>query len=330
MLQTSLNSGNYIKLNPIQFNKASKSSYGWSTPILWGWELRSYIKNWWFRLRYRHSNECPRTVEDLDTTFETCETLFYDSATVSDDKETEELETEPIKAAEATFALLADELEKKLKLLDDKNKELNEEVDRIHDKIREEDRVRKEFFDVMSDKIKEISTPKMLDMKKRIRVPNPETHIFKKVDLFEELKIGTDVDKLQNFKLLLEGDIRQWLDDITAPATWEGKFKKWFSTQDRLIRHLHQQWCSFSFDPSSEDIEMYIRDVKVTANQLGHGNDSKLKLIKTCMSTEIYGTLYSITDLADLIKMVKDIYAMTPDTSKTTAMTSTIPFIIMQ
>ena len=60
---------------------------------------------------------------------------------------------------------------RKLKLLDDKNKELNEELDRVHDKIREEDRVRKEFVDVISDKIKDIATPKMLDMKKRIRVP---------------------------------------------------------------------------------------------------------------------------------------------------------------
>ena len=54
-------------------------------------------------------------------------------------------ETEPTMAAEATFAQLADELEKKLKLLGDKNMELNEELDRVHDKIREEDRVRKDL-----------------------------------------------------------------------------------------------------------------------------------------------------------------------------------------
>ena len=48
------------------------------------------------------------------------------------------------------------------------------------------------------------------------------------------------------------------------------------------------------------------------------------------MPTEIYGTLYSITDLADLIYMVKDSYAMKPDTSKTTTMTSTTLFRTMQ
>ena len=79
---------------------------------------------------------------------------------------------------------------------------------------------------------------------------------------------------------------------------------------------MHEKWNSFSFYPSSDDIEMFIRDVKATANHLGHGNNSIINLIKACMSTEIYGALYSITDLADLIKMVKDIYAMKPDTSK--------------
>ena len=73
-------------------------------------------------------------------------------------------------------------------------------------------------------------------------------------------------------------------------------------------------------------METFIRELKATANQLGHGNGSILKLIKAYMPTAIYGTLYSITDLADLIKMVKDIFAMKPDTSKTTAMTSTTPF----
>ena len=191
------------------------------------------------------------------------------------------------------------------------NKDLNEQLDRVHNEIRKEERVRKEFVDVISNKIKDIATPKTLDIKKRIRIPifkreqgdNPETHILRTVYWFEELKIDIDSNKCT-----LDGDARQWLDDIISPATWDDlstQFKKRFSTKDRLIRHLHKKWFSFSFDPSSDDIEIFIRDVKATANQLGHGNDSILNLIKVCMPTEIYGTLYSITDLGDLIKMVR-------------------------
>ena len=93
---------------------------------------------------------------------------------------------------------------------------------------------------------------------------------------------------------------------------------------------MHEKWHNFSFDPSSHDIEKFIRDVKMTDNQLGHRNDSILNLIKACMPTEIHGTIYSITDLADLIKIVKDIYAMKPGTTKTTATTSTTQFSTMQ
>ena len=146
---------------------------------------------------------------------------------------------------------------------------------RVHDIIREEDRVRKEFLDVISDKIKDIATPKMLDMKKRIRVPifkgDVKTRSLKTVDWFEELNIGIDGDKVKNFKFTLDGDARQWLDDITPPATWDdlsAQFTKRFSTQGILIRHLHEKWHSFSFDPSSDDIEMFIRAMKATDNQL--------------------------------------------------------------
>ena len=164
-------------------------------------------------------------------------------------------------------------------------------MNRVHDKIREEDRVRKKSVDVISDKIKDVATPNMLHMKKRIRVQickeehgeNLETHILRTVDWFEELKIGTDDDKVKNFKITLDGDARQWLDDITTPTTCNdlsAQFKKKFSTQGRLTRHSHEKRPSLSFDPSSDDIERFITDVKVTGNMLGHGNDSILNLTK--------------------------------------------------
>ena len=182
-----------------------------------------------------------RIIEDLYTSFETDESLFDDSATVPDDNETEDPETVLTMTAEATFVRQTDELEKKLKLLDDKNKELNEELDRVHDRIREEDRVRKEFVDVISDKFKDIATPKMLDMKKRIRVPlfkgeqgeNPVTHILSTLNRLDELRISTDGDKTKYFKLTLDADARQRIDDITPPATWDdlsAQLKKRFST----------------------------------------------------------------------------------------------------
>ena len=116
--------------------------------------------------------------------------------------------------------------------------------------------MRKEFVDVISDKIKDIATLGCYNMKKRIRVPifkgeqgeNLETHILKTVDWFQEPKIGTKSDKVKKFKLTLDGDARQWLDDTTPPATWNElstQLKKRFSTQGRSIRHLHENSIPF-------------------------------------------------------------------------------------
>ena len=68
------------------------------------------------------------------------------------------------------------------------------------------------------------------------------------------------MDKVKKFKLTLDGDARQW-GDLSA------QFKNRFSTQGRSIRHLHEKWHSYSLNPSSDDIEMFIEDVKVTGNQ---------------------------------------------------------------
>ena len=61
----------------------------------------------------------------------------------------------------------------------------------------------------------------------------------------------------------------------------------------RNIKHFHERWRTFSFDPANDDIEEYIRDVKEAAKQLGHGDDAMVNLLKATMSTELYGTLWS-------------------------------------
>ena len=89
-------------------------------------------------------------------------------------------------------------------------------------------------------------------------------------------------------------------------------FSRYFSTQGRNIKHLHERWRTFSFDPSTDDIEEYIRDVREAAKQLGHGDDAVLNLLKATMPTELYGTLYSHDNLYTVMTMLKDIYAKKP------------------
>ena len=74
-------------------------------------------------------------------------------------------------------------------------------------------------------------------------------------------------------------------------------FSRYFSTQGHNIKHLHERWRTFSFDPANDDIEEYIRDVKEAAKQLDHGDDAMVNLLKATMPTELYGTLYGHNNL---------------------------------
>ena len=96
-------------------------------------------------------------------------------------------------------------------------------------------------------------------------------------------------------------------------------FSRYFSTQGRNIKHLHERWRTFSFDPSTDDIEEYIRDVREAAKQLGHGYDAVLNLLKATMPTELYVTLYGHDNLYSIMTMLKDIYAKKPQNMVATA-----------
>ena len=105
-------------------------------------------------------------------------------------------------------------------------------------------------------------------------------------------------DYNDKFKHTLQHLAREWyhgLDMLQFGGSWcefTQHFSRYFSTQGRNIKHLHERWRAFSFDPNTDDIEEYIRDVREAAKQLGHSDDAVLNLLKATMPTELYGTLY--------------------------------------
>ena len=100
-------------------------------------------------------------------------------------------------------------------------------------------------------------------------------------------------------------------------------FSRYFSSQGHNIKHLHERWRTFSFDPANDDIEEYIRGVKEAAKWLGHRNDVIVNLLKAMMPTELYGTLYGHNNLPLLCTMLKDIYAKKPLPAAATSTTTT-------
>ena len=139
------------------------------------------------------------------------------------------------------------------------------------------------------------------------------------------------VDRPANFKHTLDHLAREWYDSLTFPIVWtdlQQQFSRYFSTQDRSIKHLYDKGRNFSFTPGQDDIEAFLRHAKEAARQLNYNDDAVLHLIKAAMLFEIYGMLYNQDDLSTVITMVKDIYAKKPEPVNPPAVTgsSAIPF----
>ena len=152
----------------------------------------------------------------------------------------------------------------------------------------------------------------------------PDAHLLAASDWMEAMRIAPD-DLIDNFKHTLQHLAHKWyhgLDLNRFHGNWHEfttHFSRYFSTQGRNIKHLHERWRTFSFDPSTDDIEEYIRDVREAAKQLGHGDDAVLNLLKATMPTELYGTLYSHDNLYTVMTMLKDIYAKKPQNNAAAA-----------
>ena len=162
----------------------------------------------------------------------------------------------------------------------------------------------------------------------------PEAHLLRANDWMDTYNI-LPVNKPAHLKHTLDHLAREWYDSLTFPIAWndlQQRFSRYFSTQGRSIKHLHDKWQNFSFTPRQDDIEAYIRDIKEAAHQLNYNNEAVLHLIKATMPSEIYGTLYNQHDLNTVITMVKDIYAKKPESANPPTVTgeATAPFTLIK
>ena len=133
----------------------------------------------------------------------------------------------------------------------------------------------------------------------------------------------TNAMKVRNFKLTLDHLAREWYNNADSKGDYEklkGDFSRHFSTQGKSARNLHTRWNSFSFDPNTDDIEVFLRNVQGTAKQLEYREATVVNMIKSKMPLAMYSTLYDIHDLDKVVTRCMDIYAKS---NEATAETST-------
>ena len=72
----------------------------------------------------------------------------------------------------------------------------------------------------------------------------PEAHLLRANDWMDTYNILL-VNKPANFKHTLDHLAREWYDSLTFPIAWndlQQRFSRYFSTQGRSIKHLHDKW----------------------------------------------------------------------------------------
>ena len=72
----------------------------------------------------------------------------------------------------------------------------------------------------------------------------PEAHLLRANDWMDTNNI-LPVNKPANFKHTLDHLAREWYDSLTFPIAWDDlqqRFSRYFSTQGRSIKHLHDKW----------------------------------------------------------------------------------------
>ena len=126
----------------------------------------------------------------------------------------------------------------------------------------------------------------------------------------------TNAMKVRNFKLTLDHLAREWYDNVDSKGDYEklkGDFSRHFSTQGKSVRNLHARWNSFTFDPTTDDIEVFLRNVQETAKQLEYREATVVNMIKFKMPLATYSTLYDIHELDKVVTRCRDIYAKSID-----------------
>ena len=67
-----------------------------------------------------------------------------------------------------------------------------------------------------------------------------------------------------------------------------------------------------SFTPATDDVEVFLRDLQECAKQLNYDDQVVMNTIRAAMPQEVYGTLYKMTDLSEIIDFCKNYYTKSP------------------
>ena len=141
---------------------------------------------------------------------------------------------------------------------------------------------------------------------------NPEDNCMKAEDYFNVYKIERDEDKRKCFTDTPSLTARRWAEQLPAtvknyefdPDNEDSKkifikyqFLQQFAVKGQTNEAMYTAWMQLSFDPSKDDIEEFINEVKSLAKRLGYNEQAKVMAIKNHLPLELYHNCLTINNL---------------------------------
>ena len=153
----------------------------------------------------------------------------------------------------------------------------------------------------------------------------PEDHTLPFEDYVQHYDIVT-ARQSQAFVKTLTGKARAWADttkegvnlpvyqaaDLAVRADVEKSLKHLFLThfavQGRMPEALYAEWQNLTYDPTKDDIEDFVRDVKKLAEQLGYGNTAALMAVRGALPLDLQNLTVNMNDLETVKKLLIKIF----------------------
>ena len=107
-------------------------------------------------------------------------------------------------------------------------------------------------------------------------------------------------------------DYTRQTDVIPPWNTLINDFSRYYSLQGRGEKNLHEAWRNMPFTPTTDDVEISLRDLQECAKQLNYDDQVVITTIRAAISQEVYGTLYKMNELSEVIDFCKNYYAKSP------------------
>ena len=143
-------------------------------------------------------------------------------------------------------------------------------------------------------------------------LPNEDPTQFKQkaLDYMEDALIPV-IDRPRKFKLCLQGEARDWYNEITVPAQWDAlmnMFCQCFCIFGQTEEQWQEAWQKLSFDCNSGNIDQFINKVKRLARQLQFRNESVLIKLKQ-LFPEKADTWLVVHNLDEMCGYLKKLYS---------------------